>query len=306
MGFSTAVDSSDAAPSTTLLNAIETLLTANSAWSLVETVVSGTFTCRVWKCSGSVNSFGSDWFLVLRRTTASLGTSTITATACESYDSVGHLMTRWMQATATTATPDATLNSVTGATTIAPGSATPFAVTITTSTVTFTYWILVTKNSLIVRSSIDTLPVYIGLYIPFFASDWPTKEFPLVCTQLGNATGLGASTRCPGTTTSTATASSVSVTLGSGNGVLDIGKTGLDIGIIAGANPDIVNSKPRGRRLGVLRVYDGLPHGAYYDLLFFTVAAGVAQGDTITIGANTWVAVWVSSTIGYFINQAAV
>lgn len=305
MSFVTATDTSDAAAGTTLLNAIETLLSGHAAWSFVETVVSGTFTCRVWKCLGTANSWGSDWYLILRRSTSGIATSAITITACESYDSSGHLMTRFMQSLTTAATPDSTLNSVTGTTTVAPGSA-PFTMTVTPSVTTFTYWILLTKNSLVLRSSIDTSPAYIGLFTPFFAADWPTKEFPLVCTLLGNGNSLGACTRCPGTTVSTANASKVDLPLSGGTTVLDIGGSALTIGIIAGTSPDILNSKPRGRRVGVLRTYSGLPHGAYYDLLFFSVATGVAIGDTVTIGANTWVAIWVlSGSAAFFINQAA-
>lgn len=300
MSYTTAVVTSDAAPSTTLMTAIEGALTTHTAWDFVEERVSGSYTFRVWKCSGTYNSQGSDFYVGLCRTTSGIGTASINVVAFEGYNSGTGLVTRAVPPRDTSSfTPDATYHAWPSGTgvalsTLVSGTNAP----INTSTITFTYRIFVSKDRLILRTSLSTADFcHVGLFEPY---GWPgvTTEFPLV---LGS--GLGnhyvSFSRCPhrGTVASrtrpgingtwVASASSLVPVYGT-NGTT---YTGLYTGAVAGRMAALDGNANTG-------VYGSGYRGWYRGWVNFNEPAGYVEGDTVTIdsvqhvrltNAYTWI-----------------
>lgn len=297
MAYQSGTITSDPAPSTTMLNVIETMLGAHAAWAFVEERVSGIYTCRIWRNKGTVNALGQDWYLIIRRTTTSLGTSQILLNAAETYDGAGNV-SRSCPGSATL-TPDATYNAVAAAP-VALSALSASVTPISTLTSTFTYWLIVTNNTIVLRNTAAAFGFYVGLYSSFWLTDWPTKDFPLVDTLIAVSSAAGSVTRLPGTTVATSSA-----------GAVDLSQTAAAwdpaLGTIGGTVPDLGNAVPRGSRLAVSGASTGVvvKRGLYYDLLYFQVATGVAAGDTIVVNGQTYVCMVVTGTVGYFANTAA-
>lgn len=92
--------SQTADPMTSLVTALETAMTAQGNWSLFDsfavTVGGVARTARVWKCSGTANSSGQDYFLILMpmATYSSAGIAQLAVTMCEGWNATTHVGTR--------------------------------------------------------------------------------------------------------------------------------------------------------------------------------------------------------------------
>lgn len=286
---------SDAAPSTTLLTAIESALTTHPAWEFVEERVVSTYTCRVWKCLAAYNAQGIDFYIAFRRATATIGTSLIDVLAGETYDTGTGNMTRYCPPTGSTYTPDGTYNAITGAT--ASNLTIPYIRSITTSTVTFTYSLLVTNNALMVYCSTTSGFIYVGIFNSVW-TEWGTKEFPLIVASPGATAPNASISRLPGVTTSTSSAASTTI---SANVTWE-----TPVGSIAGTIPAVAASKARGARPKVTPAADSsTPRGAMYDVLYFNCAAGVVAGDTATVDGRAYICYFGSTTFSIWVDTEA-
>ncbi len=199
MSYATAVVTSSATPSTALMTAIEAELTTHTAWDYVEERVSGSYTFRVWKCLGTYNSHGSDFYIALYRTTSGIGTSGVSAVAFEGYDTgTGYVTRACPPANAAAYTPDSTYDAWPSGTGVALSTLTGGTLaSVNTSTVTFTYRIFVSKDRLMFRTSLSAADwVYVGLFEPL---GWPgvTTEFPLIVAYSLSSGGFTSMSRCP-------------------------------------------------------------------------------------------------------------
>src|SRR5690606_322196 len=105
-----------ATPSADAMSIIESMLTAHPAWEFVENYVDGTYTNRVWKCLGTENDFGQDFYVAFMRLTATINTAPIIVQAAEQYNSTTHVATRALAVPGATFNPEATFASPYGAT----------------------------------------------------------------------------------------------------------------------------------------------------------------------------------------------
>lgn len=115
-----------------IINFIETGLTAHAGWSFIEattfTHASQTKTCRVWKCLGTQNAGGLDFYVYLIRYVATgSGEDNIGFRVSEGYDSATHTVSRPAPATGSANTVSGTDFSIGNGTlyapTLAPGTA---------------------------------------------------------------------------------------------------------------------------------------------------------------------------------------
>jgi hypothetical protein len=184
------------------MSTINSLIAAHPAWEFVETVVGSTATniTDVYKCLGSLNSFGTDFFVGIGRTGATPGTATVGMFIGETYDSGAKTFGKgapWCayntaltvaadfsygtarhvaNETSMVATTDGFLRSVGGhsAHARAPGLA----------STNFSWWLSVTNDRIVYGTSNGggLLSVYGGLYDSFHAV--AIDPFPLVACSL--------------------------------------------------------------------------------------------------------------------------
>jgi len=304
MSFISGTIVGNATPSTELVTLIEAQLTAHAAWEFVEETVSGNSTIRVWRNLGLLNDFGTDFYLAIFRLTASIGTSNVYFSVGEEYSTVTHQVTRAVGNPASTVTPDATYNAYQGATAAAWNSASwntlCFSVT---STVSMEYFIAVTKNFLLVKTSpTPTYAIYAGLFQPFFPSN--ANEFPLVLCPFGNTDidGAGSVSRRPTVTTSMLDAFAIYCDENNSNVRFE-----SVVGTLADTSSSLYQSGdgPVGMRAVVYHTTStgGSMRGLYYDVLIFSQHADVGRGDTVTINGSTYYCVDDGGSYGVWISE---
>lgn len=76
----------DANPASTFMTAMDTVITAESGWSFVETYTSGNDVTNIYKSAGSVNSSGTDFYMGLNRTATTA--TTVQVVLFEQWDAV--------------------------------------------------------------------------------------------------------------------------------------------------------------------------------------------------------------------------
>lgn len=188
-----------ATPATALMTALDTHITANG-WTFVETYTSGTNISNIYKSPGASNSFGTDFYVGLNRTST---TSDVALFLCELYDSSTHYARKYAPP-GLNAIPD-TDYTVVDATGIYPDSASfQKAAVITRATSSlFTWYANVTVDRMIFGSSAGDL-VYVGLFDTLIPGD----SFPICVCKVGGgstaATTYGAVTRELNQTSATA------------------------------------------------------------------------------------------------------
>lgn len=138
-------------------------------------------TADVYKSPGAGNSFGSDWYLILRR--SSDASPNVFYQVAESYNSTTHLMSGY-GGMGITATPVAVTFANPGAA-VAPDVSSGIAATanLQTTTTIFSYWVSVSVERLVVgiKTSTET-GFYAGLYDDLLPAG--VTQFPLVCAKL--------------------------------------------------------------------------------------------------------------------------
>lgn len=181
MAYTSGTETSDASATATLVNRIETALTAHSAWEYVEEVTEGGYTSRVWKNKGTENDFGSDWYLALMRTS---DTSDLTFKAAEDWD--GSLAYRGCANPSNTYTPGATYASAYESAGYSWSSTNINGyVKLSTNTTSFSWKVHINSKRLIVQTAVGTTVsniIYTGIFDvpePFASASYSAMEFPL-------------------------------------------------------------------------------------------------------------------------------
>lgn len=258
-----------------------------AGYTLVDTVVIGARTHKVYKSAAANNLAGKDWYLDVAYTT--VGAGHLWFTPFEDYVAATDLALRGpinLNGFGTGATPEATYWSKTGATGYALESAqwdiaagnTRNQVNLTATA--FGYWISITTNRVIaMTSNAATKPMYVGLFKPhsLYTATVGADLFPLVTMEMASSIfsyQSGALNRYP---------------RGTGNQHYPIP------GVLTAslAFPAI----PSGAEVVTKRAAVGIPiqHnpfgyiGEFYDTALVNASGSVTRGDTVTADGNTWV-----------------
>ena len=200
MSYNTGVIN-NAAPAATLMSTVQSLIAAHPAWEFVEQVVGSTATnvTDIYKCLGSLNSFGTDFYVGLHRSGATAGTAVFGAIIGEVYNAGAKTFTKGAPfcpgASAITVEADfsygtdrhvanetwyatATNGFLKPAGSIVLAGAAPGA-----ASTNFTYWLSVTNDRIVLACShINNVRIYAGLYDSFHST--ALDPFPLVTTLL--------------------------------------------------------------------------------------------------------------------------
>lgn len=287
----------DTTPVTTVLNQIHTMMGAHAAWSHVEDSTDGSYTVRTYFCDGAVNGL-MDFYLHLSYVTSNKETNNVYIQVSEDWDAGAKKLIRGAVNPGTTFTPEGTYNSATGATSYVPSSTNwNRNVLFATSQTDFTYWIVLTERGFWIRTSVSTYPAYGGLFEPFWSH---ANEYPLYLAPIGytDTDGSASFSRRPSETSSLTDAFAGYAYNSSG------------YSIMIGTVPDTgtLYDKSYGSRFVALHTTagsGGIYRGLLYDMLLFNVDSAVDIGDTIDIGADTYVCLYDTGSVGYFVNTEA-
>jgi len=288
-----------------------------AGYTLVDTVVAGARTHKVWKCAAANNSAGLDWYLDVAYQTT--GSGNFWLMPMEQYDAATDTATRMVYSSydAANTTVEQTYYSrhgSLGATLEASqwqlkaGSATQLCVQLTTGS--FAYWVSVSGNRVAAMSSVlATNIVYAGMFIPTpqHITAAGAALFPLVAASIGptgvanQSNGTGATvalTRFPrilspmagGWNSSyvniepmTPMTNLARLPLGEATTVNQKQVTPL---MVTGSNTYSVG--------GVLGTLDGVAGGG----------STAIRGDTLTVDGEAWVAASGASNTGLFMRAA--
>lgn len=309
----------NANPGPTLYALIETAALADG-WTLDDTVVIGGNTHKVLKSAAAGNTYALDWFLDINYPTTGI-TGGMRFAPFEGYTAASDVATRGPYAT-NDATIEATNYSRYGATTHAletnwTNSASVTTMSATLSTSAFTYWVSITRNRIIVMTSLQTNAFfYGGFFTPTTAHSTQAAAslFPLIMTTVfvssssnsatSTASSAAALTRAPKVTSGWNWSTSVRIDpresaalLGGQIGVANSPLTGqavmVPIPIMAGTNTTAYSTATTAAHIGYL---DGVASGF--------VASGAVRGDSVTVGSDTWYAAAPSSSYTNFFKGA--
>jgi hypothetical protein len=199
-----------ATPATDLMAALNTAIDAHAAWQFVETVTSGSWTADIFKCLGTVNSFGSDFYVFFARNSA---TGSVYVGAGEGWDATAKKIQRGCINTGTNAATPATGGSyatdrspVTENDVVAGSNGMLFCsqLNLGVNTSGFEYWLIVTNDAIVVGTRVGGTSTfdYVGLYDSFHTTT--LDPFPLAALRISNpqdssqsAAQIGASSRVP-------------------------------------------------------------------------------------------------------------
>lgn len=181
-----------ATPSVDLMTALDTQFTTNG-WTFIETFTSSTNVTNIYKSPGTSNSFGTDFFVGMNRTST---TSSVAFMLFEIWDATGKKCRKYAPNGSNTA-PD-TDYSIVDATGLAPNAMNVKATIPVATSTTFTWWSSITADRAMFTSSVSTTSGgYVGLFDSFLQND----PFPICVLNwsgtLAPGTGYGAVTREP-------------------------------------------------------------------------------------------------------------
>lgn len=288
----------------------------NAGFTLVDTVVIGTRTHKVYKSAAANNTEGIDWYLDLAYTTS--GAGSIWLGAFETYDAVAHTAGLG---------PYSNIESTVDAAEFSRYGTTKYALEtnwthitrnlaqIETASSAFAYWISITPTRVIALTSVNaTKVVYCGQFAPYapwkakVAEVTPGKWNPLITCNISNPAventstmGSGSLTRIPPATTvyrwdytcnirSSSSSSSSGSSSGGVGGPAGFVDTGWSPYLAGGPQGDKIQIAIS-RNVSVNNV-GGWGHGAgwLYDIARFGTsgATSVTRGDTTTVSGNTW------------------
>lgn len=184
-----------------LYQQIDSALTEHSAWTLDDSIVSGTETTYVWKCLGTANSFGSDFYVAITAATNSGDADEYTEfRIAEDYDSVTGYVTNWAFPELNNAQPQVQADGTWDYSTYLSADRTwtdsqVGVKSLRMSTLNSEYYVSVTENRIVVTSSYNTGDgfMYAGLYESFVHPSRDSMVFPIVIANaMGGAANLGA------------------------------------------------------------------------------------------------------------------
>ncbi len=305
----------NANPGPTLYALIETAALADG-WTLDDTVVIGANTHKVLKSAAAGNTYALDWYLDINYPTTGT-TGGIRFTPFEGYTAATDLALRGPRSGASDTTIDATTYSRYGLTASALETNWANTTAYTTMSVVLsaaatTYWISITRNRIIVLlSSAPTQLAYAGFYTPLSSvSTWAGAAlFPLITTVIP-ATAIAVASTTASTTAASLTRLPKATTVQWGThvsvqGLIPLNYVGGQAGtavspftgevaivplpIVAGGTS--VNAAS-GNTTAFIGNLDGVATGF--------VAGTTVRGDTLTIGADTWISHTISSSQAVF------
>lgn len=175
----------NANPAATLYTAIAAALTAEG-YTLIDTVVIGTRTHKIWQCLNTNNTFNLTWYLDVAYTTT--GAGSVWFLPFEDYNAGTDQGIRGIWSSSDATTPDPTTGSRFGATGFAletnwAGGSMSMPINLLTTTSTYNYYISVTPERVIGMTTAEpTRVVYGGFYDPdpTYAAKAGAGLFPLV------------------------------------------------------------------------------------------------------------------------------
>jgi len=284
-------------------------------WTLDDTVVIGSNTHKVLKSAAAGNTYGLDWFLDINYPTTGI-TGGMRFAPFEGYTAASDVGLRGPYSLSNT-TIDATTYSRYGATTSAletnwANAAANTGLSATLSTSAFNYWVSITRDRIIVMTSLQTTSVfYAGFFTPTsqHTSHAGAALFPLVMCKVvvntnaataNGATATAAFTRIPKATsvnwqTSGLVGSEMTAIGWAFSGVVGTGASEFNgltriapLPVVMGAATITTSATA----LGHVGYLDGLATG-------FVVGTAV-RGDTVTVGSDTWYSTTVSSNTALF------
>ena len=303
MGYITGT-MSDANPGATLYALIAAEMTT-MGYELVDTVVIGSNTHKVWKNPAANNPAGLDWYVDLYYPTA--GAGSVKVVAFEAYDAAADRAYRLpgyagnLDATYRSFFPTATSLEAAGGAYARPD--------ILTSTASFGYWISITEERIAVIGSVDpTYMLYAGLYDPYpgYAAAAGEMLFPLVSakiiqgiSQIGGSLNVLGLNRLPPWPAGSAPYNDLGMRIVIPNLTtnyprIPTGSLLMGGEFVASKIELILNGVVAPARLGTL-----------YDVAILPVDSTVARGDTVTIDGNTWVLGSSGSNTAHAIRQNA-
>lgn len=188
----------DANPATSVMNTLRPLIDAHPAWVHVETVTSGTNVADVYRCLGTVNSFGTDFHVIIARSSGTvmgigIGEGPYDA-ATKTLGKVGPLTavagvaieTNFSYATARHVANENTTVAATTGFIRCSGGQTERSRTLTASS-NQQYFLSITNDrivfSILFAGNSTWHPVYAGLYDSFHSTT--VDPFPLYCGHPG-------------------------------------------------------------------------------------------------------------------------
>lgn len=195
MSYATGPIQSATQPAKDLMDTVGTTIDAHAAWEFVEEVAgTGTNVARVYRCLGTLNGFGTDFYMAMTRTSL---TSGVVVTIGEGYDSTNKRLTNpAVYFTTTPTTPDTdlsyptdrhvanetTLTAATQGFLYGAGAATSNVFTgLGVNTTGYTYWVHVGATYVVVATRVGTAgtAAFAGLYDSFHAVG--ADPFPIWC-----------------------------------------------------------------------------------------------------------------------------
>ena len=297
-------------PSADLYTALAGALTT-AGFTLVDTVVISTRTHKIWKSAAANNAAAVDWYLEV--VYATTGSGNLALLPMEFFDPATDLAYRTVFGGTSSVVIDATTGSRWGATgqtlesaNLALNASTLQLFRVPTQTTSFGYWISVTGDRVIALSSVEADRfVYAGTYTPspMYAAQAGAALYPLIVVRPAyNGIGNG-SAALSGNTISFTRISPATSLAGSGWG--DLGGyrpfwSGASAGypVFPGV-PSDATTLTGGRYASPIRIdahnswaapaAGGGWIGTLIDVAHMRTAASVVRGDTVTIGADTWV-----------------
>jgi len=296
-----------------LYNLVAPGLTANG-YTLVDTVVIGATTYKVWENPAANNATGLKWFLALRYNTT--GSGTLYATVMEDYDPATDLATRMVLSGTSSYTIENTFWSRSGATQYAFENVNWSNATgvpsgncrILTSSSSFGYWISVTNNRIIMMSSLEPTSIYYAgsFEESSFITVIPAGERFPICTAALASSGTNSIylTRYPRQSTASKSSSDRVGMMNAGTliqSVLNVPNEMLPSpSTLGGMNP-LAWRMPITTGAGTLNNSPGNQiYGALRDVAWVTTTSTITRGDTVTIGGDQWTLATAGGSAGAY------
>lgn len=324
MSYSVGTITGSATPGASLRTVLKAALDAHPAWAYVEDYTTGAFQWSVYKCKGTSNLWGSDFYIAF--TVSSV--STFWLTVFEGYNPATHGAIRPAPYAGYVSrnVPIAADGSFGGgAESVLPqgiGSSgfTPASVGVSTSAAngTFDYWIVVTNNGVSVSTRVGATPY--AMQVGLFDSLVPNDPAPLAMYVLSDSSSGGNQPVCIATRNLTGKGTTAPFAFGLLGPFGNLNLTAWNYGVCYGnitAVPTITDAfqgAPLASRIAVVTSggsynNNGATYGVYRgllrDVLFTGVGSGLAQGDTLNIAGHTYVCVYIS-TVAVWIDTQAV
>jgi hypothetical protein len=316
MTFITPASITNANPGPTLYAVIETAALA-LGFTLDDTVTIGGNTHKVLKSAAAGNTYGLDWYLDINYPTTGT-TGGMRFAPFEGYTAASDVGTRGPFGNTVTSTLDATTYSRYGATTNAletnwTNNSSASGVSMPLSTSAFTYWISITRDRIIVLTSVNvSIIYYTGFFTPSSAhsSNAGAALFPLVMAAISTgaqcATGNGSTatmafTRVPKASTIAWADSGRINSLAPQVHALVEGQVGTAVSEFTGRATII----PLQVQMGSASVPStstplAANVGQISDVATGYVTTAAVRGDTVTVGSDTWYAATASGSATLF------